>query len=87
MLGFLNQLPLVAAEMKKRGMSLAMLEHYTQLQFKNQDGMFALGELSGYSVARLHQLLKVEQTRNRRWRRRFTGRCSAAANAISGSNI
>lgn len=60
-LGFPNQLSLVAAEMKKRGMSLAMLEHYTQLQFKNQDGMFALGELSGYSVARLHQLLKVEQ--------------------------
>ena len=60
-LGFPNQLPLVAAEMKKRGMSLAMLEHYTQLQFKNQDGMFTLGELSGYSVARLHQLLKVEQ--------------------------
>ena len=60
-LGFPDQLPLVAAEMKKRGITLGMLEHYTQLQFKNQDGMFALGELSGYSVARLHQLLKVEQ--------------------------
>lgn len=60
-LGFPDQLPLVAQEMKLRGLSLALLEDYTQLQFKNQDGMFALAELSGYSVARLHQLLKVEQ--------------------------
>ena len=60
-LGFPDQLPLVAEEMRKRGLTLGMLEDYTQLQFKNQDGMFALAELSGYSVARLHQLLKVEQ--------------------------
>ena len=60
-LGFPNQLPLVAAEMRQRGMTLGMLEHYTQLQFNMQDGMFTLAELSGYSVARLHQLLKVEQ--------------------------
>lgn len=60
-LGFPDQLPLVALEMKKRGLTLGMLEDYTQLQFKNQDGMFALAELYGYSVARLHQLLKVEQ--------------------------
>lgn len=60
-LGFPNQLPLVAAEMKKRGMTLGMLEHYTQLQFKMQDGMFELAELSGFTTARLHQLLKVEQ--------------------------
>ncbi len=60
-LGFPSQLPLVAAEMKKRGLTLGMLEHYTQLQFKMQDGMFDIAKLSGYSVARLHQLLKVEQ--------------------------
>lgn len=60
-LGFPNQLPLVAAEMNKRGISLGMLEHYTQLQFNMQEGMFELARLSGYSVARLHQLLKVEQ--------------------------
>lgn len=60
-LGFPDQLPLVAREMKQRGLSLGLLEHYTQLQFKNQDGMFALAEQSGYSVARLHQLLKLEQ--------------------------
>lgn len=60
-LGFPDQLPLVAAEMKRRGLTFGMLEHYTQLQFKDQEGMFALAELSGYSVARLHQLLKVEQ--------------------------
>jgi hypothetical protein len=60
-LGFPDQLPLVAQEMKLRGLSLGMLEHYTQLQFKNQDGMFVLAEQSDYSVARLHQLLKVEQ--------------------------
>lgn len=60
-LGFPDQLPLVAAEMKKRGLTLGMLEHYTQLQFKMQDGMFDLAKQTGYSVARLHQLLKVEQ--------------------------
>ena len=60
-LGFPDQLALVAGEMKARNLYLGMLEHYTQLQFKNQDGMFALAELSDYSVARLHQLLKVEQ--------------------------
>jgi len=60
-LGFPDQLPLVAAEMKKRGLTLGMLEHYTQLQFKMQDGMFDLAKQSSYSVARLHQLLKVEQ--------------------------
>jgi len=60
-LGFPDQLPLVANEMNKRGITLAMMEHYTQLQFKMQDGMFDLAKLSGYSAARLHQLLKVEQ--------------------------
>lgn len=60
-LGFPNQLPLVASEMKKRGITLGMLEHYTQLQFNMQDGMFDLARLSDYSAARLHQLLKVEQ--------------------------
>ncbi len=60
-LGFPDQLPLVASEMQKRGLTLAMMEHYTQLQFKMQDGMFDLAKLSGYSAARLHQLLKVEQ--------------------------
>jgi len=60
-LGFPDQLPLVASEMNKRGITLAMMEHYTQLQFKMQDGMFDLAKLSGYSAARLHQLLKVEQ--------------------------
>ncbi len=60
-LGFPNQLPLVAGEMKKRGITLGMLEHYTQLQFNMQDGMFDLARLSDYSAARLHQLLKVEQ--------------------------
>lgn len=60
-LGFPDQLPLVAAEMKNRDLTLGMLEHYTQLQFKMQDGMFDLAKMSDYSVARLHQLLKVEQ--------------------------
>ena len=60
-LGFPDQLPLVAAEMKKRGLTLAMMEHYTQLQFKMQDGMFDLAKMTDYSTARLHQLLKVEQ--------------------------
>ncbi len=60
-LGFPDQLPLVASEMSKRGLTLGMLEHYTQLQFKMQDGMFDLAKLSGYKAARLHQLLKVEQ--------------------------
>lgn len=60
-LGFPDQLPMVAAEMKKRGITLGMLEHYTQLQFKMQDGMFDLAELSGFTAARVHQLLKVEQ--------------------------
>ena len=60
-LGFPNQLPLVAGEMQKRGITLGMLEHYTQLQFNMQDGMFDLARLSDYSAARLHQLLKVEQ--------------------------
>lgn len=60
-LGFPDQLPLVAAELTKRGMTMGMLEHDTQLQFRMQDGMFELAELSGFSVARLHQLLKVEQ--------------------------
>ena len=60
-LGFPDQLPLVAAEMKKRGLKLGMLEHYTQLQFKMQDGMFDLAKMTDYSTARLHQLLKVEQ--------------------------
>ena len=31
------------------------------IQFNMQEGMFELARLSGYSVARLHQLLKVEQ--------------------------
>ena len=60
-LGFPDQLPLVASEMKKRGLTLAMMEHYTQLQFKMQDGMFDLAKMTDYGAARLHQLLKVEQ--------------------------
>ena len=60
-LGFPDQLDLVAAEMKQRGISLAMMENYTQLQFKMQDGMFDLAKRLDYAAVRLHQLLKVEQ--------------------------
>lgn len=60
-LGFPDQLPLVAREMKKRGLYFAMVEHFSQLQFTPQDGNYPLAELADFSVVRLHMLQKLEQ--------------------------
>ena len=60
-LGFPNRLEETATEMKKRDLSLSMLEFYTQLGFVRQEGMFDLAELTDYHAVRLHSLMKEEQ--------------------------
>ncbi len=73
-LGFPDELPLVAAEMNKRGLTLGMTEHPLQLQFDKQAGLVDLGKLANYQVARLYVIDKTEQEKRldvpqalRRW--------------------
>ena len=61
-LGAPNHIDVTAAEMKKRGYKLGLIEHTSQLQFYNQTGMFELAEKLGYNeIARLYAIPKDEQ--------------------------
>lgn len=61
-LGAPNHVDVTAAEMKKRGYKLGLIEHTSQLQFYNQTGMFELAEKLGYNeIARLYAIPKDEQ--------------------------
>ena len=61
-LGAENHVDITAAEMKKRGYKLGLIEHTSQLQFYNQTGMFELAERLGYNeIARLYAIPKDEQ--------------------------
>ncbi len=73
-LGYPGEMPLVAAEMNKRGLILGMTEHPLQLQFDKQAGLVDLGKLANYQVARLYVIDKAEQEKKlnvpqavRRW--------------------
>lgn len=60
-LGYPGNITETAAEMKKRGVTFAMIEHPSQLQFYNQAGMFELASLLDYQVARVYRIAKDEQ--------------------------
>lgn len=61
-LGAPNHVDVTAAEMKKRGYKLGLIEHTSQLQFYNQTGMFELAEKLGYNeIARLYAIPRDEQ--------------------------
>ena len=61
-LGAPNHIDVTAAEMKKRGYKLGLIEHTSQLQFYNQTGMFELAQKLGYNeIARLYAIPKDEQ--------------------------
>ena len=61
-LGAPNHIDVTAAEMKKRGYKLGLIEHTSQLQFYNQTGMFELAEKLGYNeIARLYAIPRDEQ--------------------------
>ena len=61
-LGAENHVDITAAEMKKRGYKLGLIEHTSQLQFYNQAGMFELAEKLGYNeIARLYAIPRDEQ--------------------------
>ena len=61
-LGAPNHVDITAAEMKKRGYKLGLIEHTSQLQFYNQTGMFELAEKLGYNeIARLYAIPRDEQ--------------------------
>ena len=61
-LGAPNHVDVTAAEMKKHGYKLGLIEHTSQLQFYNQTGMFELAEKLGYNeIARLYAIPRDEQ--------------------------
>lgn len=61
-LGAPNHVDVTAEEMKKHGYKLGLIEHTSQLQFYNQEGMFELAERLGYNeIARLYAIPKDEQ--------------------------
>lgn len=61
-LGAPDHVDVTAAEMKKRGYKLGLIEHTSQLQFYNQTGMFELAEKLGYNeIARLYAIPRDEQ--------------------------
>ena len=55
-----DKLKLTAEEMKKRGITLGMIEDTTQLQFYKQDGLIELAKLIDYQAARLYSISKDE---------------------------
>ncbi|MDR3560150.1 MAG: DUF5693 family protein [Negativicutes bacterium] len=60
-LGNPDQLPVTAARMKERGLTLYMIEHPLQLQFLKQDGLMPLAAANGYNSARTYVIPKDEQ--------------------------
>ncbi|MCX7781747.1 MAG: DUF5693 family protein [Negativicutes bacterium] len=62
-LGFPDLLPLTAARMKERGLTLGMIEHPLQLQFVRQDGLLQLAALNDYRAARVYVIPKDEQVK------------------------
>lgn len=50
----------VAAEMNRRGLALAMIEHASQLAFAPQDGAEDLARASGYRVVRVYSMGQAE---------------------------
>lgn len=60
-LGYPDLVPLTAARMKERGLTLGMIEHPLQLQFVKQDGLLQLAALNNYQAARVYVIPKDEQ--------------------------
>lgn len=60
-LGYPGQLPLVAANMRERGLTLHMIEHPLQLQFLKQEGLLPLAAALDYQAARVYVIPKDEQ--------------------------
>lgn len=61
-LGAPNHVDVTAEEMKNRGVTLGLIEHFTQLQFYPQTGMDQLARELGYDkIARLYAIPKDEQ--------------------------
>jgi len=60
-LGYPDLLPLTADSMKKRDMTLGLIEHPLQLQFLRQEGLTQLAVLLNYQAARVYVIPKDEQ--------------------------
>lgn len=60
-LGYPNLLPLTLEEAKRRGYTLALIEHPLQLQFVKQDGLTNLVAAADYKAARVYTIPKDEQ--------------------------
>lgn len=60
-LGYPDLLPLTAESMKKRDMTLGLIEHPLQLQFLRQEGLTQLAVLLNYQAARVYVIPKDEQ--------------------------
>jgi hypothetical protein len=60
-LGYPDLVPLTAARMKERGLTLGMIEHPLQLQFVKQEGLIPLAGLLNYQAARVYVIPKDEQ--------------------------
>lgn len=60
-LGWPDQLPLTAARMKEKQLTLDMIEHPLQLQFVKQEGLLPLAALNQYKAARVYVVPKDEQ--------------------------
>ncbi|MPL67845.1 hypothetical protein SDC9_13548 [bioreactor metagenome] len=60
-LGYPDQLPLVAEQLKARKLTLHMIEHPLQLQFLKQEGLLPLATALNYQAARVYVIPKDEQ--------------------------
>ena len=60
-LGWPDLLPLTVEQMKKRNLTLAMIEHPLQLQFLKQEGLTQLATALNYQAARVYVIPKDEQ--------------------------
>ncbi|HIU64821.1 MAG TPA: hypothetical protein IAB06_07305, partial [Candidatus Avacidaminococcus intestinavium] len=61
MLGYEENLDYVAEQLKKRNITLGMVENVVQLQFSPLDGLVKTAELMDYHVARTYVIDKAEQ--------------------------
>lgn len=60
-LGYPGQLARTVEHMKKRGLTLAMIEHPLQLQFVKQEGLLQIASALNYQAARVYVIPKDEQ--------------------------
>jgi len=60
-LGYPDLLPVTADNMKKRNITLGLIEHPLQLQFLRQEGLTQLATLLNYQAARVYVIPKDEQ--------------------------